>query len=52
MWPPLCLTMPWQVASPSPVPLPCGLVVKNGSNRCDSTSSLIPVPVSVTERVT
>ena len=26
-----CLTMPWTIGSPSPVPWPTGLVVKNGS---------------------
>jgi len=29
--PPLCFTMPYTVLSPSPVPLPRPLVVKNGS---------------------
>ena len=31
--PPLCVTMPYTVDSRSPVPLPAGLVVKNGSKR-------------------
>ena len=31
MCPPLCFTMPYTVARPSPVPLPGSLVVKNGS---------------------
>jgi hypothetical protein len=35
--------------SPSPVPWPMGLVVKNGSNALAMTSPLIPVPVSVTQ---
>ena len=34
MLPPLCFTIPYTVASPSPVPLPIGLVVKNGSKTC------------------
>jgi len=40
------LTIPKQVASPKPVPLPGGLVVKKGSKRCALTSGVIPVPVS------
>src|SRR6516162_5908135 len=40
--------MPYTVASPSPVPLPTPLVVKNGSNRCACTSGLMPLPVSHT----
>ena len=31
--PPHCETILWTAARPSPVPLPAGLVVKNGSNR-------------------
>ena len=31
-----------------PVPLPRSFVVKNGSKMCALTSSLIPVPVSLT----
>ena len=34
MCPPLCLTMPKTVERPRPVPLPCSLVVKNGSKIC------------------
>ena len=33
---------------PRPVPLPTGLVVKNGSNARSSTSAVMPQPVSVT----
>ena len=33
---------------PSPVPLPTGLVVKNGSNTRSSTSGVMPQPVSAT----
>jgi hypothetical protein len=40
--------MPWTVASPSPVPLPRGLVVKKGSNRCSLASGESPTPVSRT----
>src|SRR4029450_7147026 len=32
MVPPCCWTMPYTIESPSPVPVPGGLVVKNGSN--------------------
>ena len=52
MNPPLCLMMPYTVASPSPVPLPFSLVVKNGSNMCACVSSLMPVPLSVTAIMT
>ena len=48
MYPPLCLTMPYTIESPSPVPCPGGLVVKNGSNARAFVSAFIPVPVSVT----
>jgi transposase-like protein len=34
------------VESPSPVPLPSSLVVKNGSKIRSKTSGVIPVPVS------
>ena len=40
--------MPYTLASPSPVPLPDGLVVKNGSKRCACVASSIPTPVSDT----
>ena len=46
--PPLCVTIPYTVDSPSPVPLPFSFVVKNGSKRCESVSSSIPTPVSAT----
>src|SRR2546428_13761204 len=48
MYPLLCLTIPYTVASPSPVPLPRSLVVKNGSKICVRVPASIPVPVSVT----
>ena len=38
--------------SPSPVPLPAGLVVKNGSKIFDRSSSLIPAPESDTAKPT
>ena len=46
--PPDCLTKPCTWDSPSPVPWPCGLVVKNGSNTWATTSGAMPVPVSAT----
>ena len=52
MCPPDCLTIVWHVAKPRPVPLPFGLVVKNASNRCALTSSLMPTPVSLTASIT
>ena len=52
MWPRLCSTMPYTVERPSPVPFPCSLVVKNGSKMCAAVSALMPVPVSLTARVT
>ena len=49
---PLCLlTMPKLTARPIPVPA-FPLVVKKGSNKRDFTSGGIPVPVSVTVRIT
>src|SRR6266496_3906912 len=50
MYPPLCLMMPYAVARPSPVPLPTGFVVKNGSKIRDTVAASIPTPVSVIER--
>src|SRR5690349_13203351 len=52
MSPPLCLTMPYTVERPSPVPLPGSLVVKNGSNTRVRVASSMPVPVSVTASTT
>ncbi len=46
--PPAWVTIPYTVASPSPVPTPWALVVKNGSNARFRTSSVIPSPSSVT----
>ena len=46
--PPDCLTKPYTIDRPSPVPRPSGLVVKNGSKACRITSGVMPVPVSVT----
>src|SRR2546425_412654 len=43
--------MPYTVASPSPVPLPTSLVVKNGSNRWGRTLASIPPPLSVAGRL-
>ena len=40
--------MPYTVAKPSPVPMPTGFVVKNGSNARSRTSGVIPVLVSRT----
>ena len=50
--PPLWVTMPSTVASPSPVPLPFSLVVKKGSNARRRVASSIPKPESVTESAT
>ena len=38
--------------SPSPVPMPSGLAVKNGSKARATTSRGMPVPVSVIDSVT
>ena len=46
--PPACETIPYTVASPRPVPLPGGFVVKKGSKALATVSSLIPAPVSST----
>ena len=48
MYPPDCFTIPYTVASPSPVPLPVGLVVKNGSKSRAIVALSMPHPVSVT----
>src|SRR5437879_3907696 len=47
MRPPCSFRIPWQIDSPSPVPSPSPLVVKNGSNTCAAISSAIPGPESV-----
>ena len=44
--PPSALRMPLQIQSPSPVPSPAGLVVKNGSKIRSRISGGIPPPVS------
>src|SRR3990172_4421663 len=46
--PPCCSIIPWQIASPSPVPLPTPLVVKKGSRTLARCSGGIPDPVSWT----
>ena len=40
--------MPWTAESPSPVPSPIGLVVKNGSNTRARVSASMPLPLSCT----
>ena len=44
--------MPYTVASPSPVPTPSPLVVKNGSKSRGLVSSFMPMPVSLTASIT
>src|SRR6185312_779570 len=46
MRPPWLRTMPSQIASPSPEPLPGGLVVKNGSKARSATAAGMPTPES------
>jgi hypothetical protein len=46
--PPCCAAMPSDTDSPSPVPAPTGLVVKNGSNMRGRTSVGMPGPSSST----
>ncbi len=46
--PPRLTTRPLDTASPRPVPLPNGLVVKKGSNTLRSTSGSMPAPLSST----
>ena len=48
MNPPDCLTVPYTIARPRPVPWPRGFVVKNGSKACAWVSSSIPIPLSLT----
>jgi hypothetical protein len=50
--PPCASTIPWQRESPSPVPWPRGLVVKNGSKIRDWISAGMPGPLSATSRNT
>ena len=50
--PPLCCTMPYTVASPSPVPWPWLLVVKNGSKMCERGLRIHAAPVSLTASCT
>ena len=38
IFPPLCVTIPWTVDKPSPVPFPTPLVVKKGSKMRDTVS--------------
>jgi len=45
-----CLTMPYAVDRPKPVPLPCSLVVKKGSNNLGKTSLGMPPPLSSTTK--
>jgi len=45
-------TMRREMSSPSPVPWPTSLVVKNGSNTCGRTSGGMPGPVSATSTTT
>ncbi len=52
MQPALCLTIPYTVESPRPVPLPTSLVVKNGSKMRACVSSSMPTPVSLTANIT
>ena len=52
MLPPLCLTIPYTVARPNPVPLPFSFVVKKGSKMCAKVSASIPTPVSLTASIT
>src|SRR6266404_7185751 len=52
MNPPLCLIIPYTVASPKPVPFPCSLVVKKGSKIRALVSASIPIPLSATDRST
>ena len=52
MRPPCSRTMPWLIESPSPVPSPSGLVVKNGSNTCAASASDMPGPSSATSTAT
>jgi hypothetical protein len=47
--PPDCLATPSTMLRPRPDPLPISLVVKKGSNAFARTSSLMPVPVSLTD---
>ncbi len=51
-WPPDCLTKPYTIDSPSPLPLPSGLVEKKGSKACSRTSGVMPQPLSLTAIIT
>ena len=46
--PAFCLTMPYTVARPRPVPCPTGLVVKKGSKMWASVAASMPEPLSRT----
>ena len=50
--PPKRVMMLWHTNSPSPVPTPTGLVVKNGSKMRERISGGIPAPVSLTSTIT
>src|SRR5512144_1103076 len=51
-WPPDCLTNPYTMLRPRPLPLPACFVVKNGSKTRSRISGGIPVPVSATANST
>ena len=50
--PPDCVTMPYAVDKPRPVPLPATLVVKNGSKMRARVAASMPEPVSLTDSTT
>ena len=52
MRPPCSRTMPWLIESPSPVPWPSALVVKNGSNTWAARVSDMPGPSSMKSMAT
>ena len=52
MWPPDCFMKPNTIERPRPVPLPCSLVVKNGSKMRVRMSGGMPVPESLTSTTT
>src|SRR2546430_837930 len=50
MKPPLRFNVPYTIDRPRPVPLPISFVVKNGSNMRACVLSVMPWPVSATDR--
>ena len=52
IWPPPCITIPYTVDRPRPVPRSTPLVFKNGSKTRERVSASMPQPLSLTVSTT